>query len=141
MVRNIDGGYTKWTDVRLLKRMIRDSLYRNYDPSKTLAHWAYVRKGELKHIIPYIYAVDAVLNPALPYELPILKTVLANKLPGFDYVNDLRLEGRLDPYIRGARLNTLFDTIIPYENIDDVSEWSPIREFIGGSAYELAHNE
>jgi uridine kinase len=141
MVRSVDGTYTKWTDVRLLKRMIRDSLYRNYDPTRTLAHWAYVRKGELKHIIPYIYAVDAVLNPALPYELPILKAVLTNKLPGFDYVNKLRLEGRLDPYIRGARLNTLFDTIIPYENIDDVSEWSPIREFIGGSAYELAHNE
>lgn len=141
VLRGIDGSYTKWTDVRLAKRMVRDSLFRNHPIDKTLAHWAYVRRGELKHIIPYIYSVDAVLNSGLPYELPILKSVLKNRLPNMDALKALRFEGRLDAYIRGVRLNTLFDTVIAYNNTDDVSDFSPLREFIGGSAYELAHND
>ena len=141
MLRNIDGSYTKWTDVRLARRMIRDSLFRFYDVKRTLEHWAYVRKGELKHIIPYIYSVDMVLNSGLPYELPILKTVLKDKIPSDEYLHDLRRQGRLDAYIRGVRLKALFDTIIAYDKIDEISPYSPIREFIGGSAYDLAHNK
>jgi uridine kinase len=141
MLRTIEGAYTMWSDVRLTKRMIRDSLYRAYDPMRTLEHWVYVRKGELKHIIPYIHSVDAVLNAGLPYELPILKTVLKDKLPRTEHLHKLRLQGRLDAYIRGMRLNALMESVVAWENVDDVSPYSPIREFIGGSAYQLAHNE
>jgi len=141
VLRNTDGSYTKWTDIRLLKRMIRDHLYRNYDPKKTLAHWTYVRKGELKHIIPYIYAVDEVINTGLPYELPVLKTSLQEIFPSLIYIENLRREGRLDPYIRGVRTSTLLDTIIRYDYLEEISPISPIREFIGGSAYEIRHNE
>ncbi len=141
VLRGIDGSYTKWTDVRLAKRMVRDSLFRNHPIDKTLAHWIYVRKGELKHIIPYVYSVDAVLNAGLPYELPILKSVLKDRLPSPEALRKLRYEGRLDAYIRGIRLNTLFDTIIAYNDLDDIDGESPIREFIGGSSYEIAHNE
>ena len=141
MLRSIDGSYTKWTDVRLARRMIRDSLFRYYDVKRTLEHWAYVRKGELKHIIPYIYSVDMVLNSGLPYELPILKTVLKDKMPSDEYLKDLRKQGRLDAYIRGVRLKALFDTIVAFDKLDEVSAYSPIREFIGGSAYDLAHNK
>ncbi len=141
MIRSIDGAYTKWTDMRLAKRMIRDLLYRNYDVSRTLGHWGYVRKGELKHIIPYIYSVDSVLNSGLAYELPILKSILYDKLPNHDYLKSLRLDGRLDAYSRGIRLRTLFDSVIAYDNFDNIPSTSPIREFIGGSSYTIAHNE
>lgn len=141
MLRSSDSAYTMWTDVRLMKRMIRDSRYRNYEVKKSLEHWAYVRKGELKHIIPYIYSVDAVLNSGLPYELPILKKVLMDQMPDREYLKDLRYQNRLDPYIRWVRVLTLLDTVLEYDNIDDVSPYSPIREFIGGSAYTIAHND
>ncbi|MEA3506201.1 MAG: hypothetical protein U9R36_01705 [Elusimicrobiota bacterium] len=75
ILRNIDGIYTRWADIRMLKRMIRDAKYRGYSPKKTLSHWPYVRKGELKHIIPYIFSTDAVVNAGIPYELPVLKKV------------------------------------------------------------------
>ena len=141
MLRSSDSSYTMWTDIRLLKRMIRDSLYRAYEAKKTLEHWFYVRKGELKHIIPYVYSVDAVLNSGLPYELPILKAVLKDKLPDKKYLNELLAQGRLDAYIRGIRLLSLLDTVLEYPQIEDVDRFSPIREFIGGSGYEIAHNE
>lgn len=141
VVRNIDGGYTKWADVRMLKRMIRDSQHRGYGAQHTLAHWPYVRKGELKHIIPYIFSTDAVLNSGLPYELPVLKTVLKEHFPSRDFVEKLREQARLDPYIRGIRVATLLNTVADFPDLALIPSTSPIREFIGGSSYIIPHNE
>ena len=85
--------------------------------------------------------MDAVLNSGLPYELPILKSVLKDKLPDKKYLNELLAQGRLDAYIRGIRLLSLLDTVLEYPQVEDVDRFSPIREFIGGSGYEIAHNE
>lgn len=140
VLRDTNGAYTKWADVRLLKRMIRDHQNRGHCPNFTLSHWAYVRKGELKHIIPYVYAVDAVINTGLPYELPVLKSVVASLMPDKLSVRALADEGRLDAYIRGIRVHALLDTILPYDLIAAIDDRSPLREFIGGSAYLLRHN-
>lgn len=140
--RGVDGTWTRWADVRMMKRMIRDSKHRGYSTDQTLAHWSYVRKGELKHIIPYIFTTDAVVNAGLPYELPVLKCVLKDILPEPAFIRRLREEGRLDPYIRGLRVRSLMDTV------DELTDWenlipktSPIREFVGGSTYIIPHNE
>ena len=47
-----DGHYVRWTDLRLMRRMLRDAAHRSYDPQRTLEHWHYVRSSELRHIIP-----------------------------------------------------------------------------------------
>ncbi|MGM0442365.1 MAG: uridine kinase family protein [Elusimicrobiota bacterium] len=141
ILRNIDGNYTSWSDIRMLKRMMRDAKYRGYSPKKTLGHWPYVRKGELKHIVPYIFATDAVINSGLPYELPVLKKTLETVLPGKDFIMKLRKEGRLDPYVRGIRVHSLLDAIVPLKDLSLVPSHSPIREFIGGSDYVIPHNE
>lgn len=140
IVRNADGSYTKWADVRMLKRMIRDMQYRGYKPHSTLAHWAYVRKGELKHIIPYIFSTDVVINSGLPYELPVLKYVIGENFPSKNFIEKLRMDGRLDAYIRGIRTMTLLDTVIEYKKLSNIPSTSPIREFIGKSSYIIPHN-
>ena len=79
------GRYTRWTDIRLLRRMIRDAKFRAYSPERTLQHWHYVRRSELKHIIPYQASADFQVNGALAYELPFLKLHLfpyLRALPG-----------------------------------------------------------
>ncbi|HLD29472.1 MAG TPA: hypothetical protein VJC03_03955, partial [bacterium] len=141
IVRNIDATYTRWADVRMLKRMIRDVKYRSYSTKKTLAHWPYVRKGELKHIIPYIFTTDAVVNSGMPYELPVLKKALEPLYPEESFIMNLRREGRLDPYIRGIRTRTLLDAVAPLGDFDLIPPTSPLREFIGGSEYIIPHNE
>ncbi len=141
VVRNTNGEYTKWADVRLLKRMIRDSQHRGYPAEHTLAHWPYVRKGELKHIIPYIFSTDAVINSGLPYELPILKATAGKIFPGRDWIEKLRQEGRLDPYIRGMRVSSLLETVAEFPDMNLLPSTSPIREFTGGSSYEIPHND
>lgn len=140
VVRDINGGYTKWADARMLKRMIRDSQHRGYGAEHTLAHWPYVRKGELKHIIPYIFSTDVVLNAGLPYELPALKKIIMPHYPDTETVNRLLEQQRLDPYIRGLRVQALLDTIVEMPDLSIIPETSPIREFIGGSSYMIPHN-
>jgi uridine kinase len=140
VLRDVNGNYTKWSDVRMLKRMIRDSRHRGTSMSETLAHWPYVRKGELKHIIPYIYSTDAVINSGIPYELPVLKSVIGDRYPSSDFIDQLKDDDRLAAYIRGRRTKELLNTVSAMDT-DLVPDDSPLREFIGGANFEIPHND
>lgn len=141
IVRDTDGNPTKWADVRMLKRMIRDSRHRGYSMERTLAHWPYVRKGELKHIIPYIFTTEIVINSGLPYELPVLKQAIGDDYPDENHIDSLREDQRLPAYVRGRRTLGLLETIEPFPDLDLIPPSSPIREFIGGSEYVIPHND
>jgi uridine kinase len=135
-LKDTTGRYTRWTDIRLLRRMIRDQKFRAYDPERTILHWHYVRRSELKHIIPFQSAADYHVNGALPYELPFLKLHLFDFLPPFleRWRHD---EKRFDGYIRARRIHDLLDSITSVENDSIVPATSLLREFIGGSAYDV----
>jgi uridine kinase len=130
------GRYTRWTDIRLLRRMIRDANFRAYSPERTLLHWHYVRRSELKHIIPYQATADFQVNGALAYELPFLKLHLMHYFEPF--LDEWRgNDKRLDGYIRARRI---FDLLASIEDVDDdsmVPDTSLLREFIGGGAYDI----
>ncbi len=89
----------RWADNRLLRRMIRDSWHRNLQPEQTLTHWHYVRRSELRNIIPFIGSVDYLVNSAMPFELPILKARLFKFFPPAmeKFKNDAK---RQDAYVR-----------------------------------------
>ncbi|MEL7626935.1 MAG: ATP cone domain-containing protein [Anaerolineaceae bacterium] len=130
-----NGRYARWTDIRLMRRMLRDASYRAYDPTQTLLHWHYVRSSELRHIIPYVNTVDTVVNSAMPYELPIYKAKLgANFAQWADEYRDDPL--RKDAWERADRVNRMFQEIDSVEDDTFVPEDSVIREFIGGGAYK-----
>src|SRR6478609_551751 len=62
---------TKFTDVRLIRRMLRDARHRNHSPLLTILHWHYVRAGELFSIIPLRGLADHTVNGGFPFDLPI----------------------------------------------------------------------
>ncbi|MBA4387294.1 MAG: response regulator SirA [Verrucomicrobia bacterium] len=130
-----DGTFMRWSDNRLLRRMIRDKDYRNLQPIETLTHWHYVRRSELKNIIPFIKRSDCVVNSALPYELPLLKARLYGYIKKAirRYKDDPR---RLDAHIRVNRVYSLLKPIKSVENDACVPDDSLLREFIGGSRYK-----
>jgi uridine kinase len=134
-LRDDSGCWVRWTDLRLLRRMMRDAAHRNYDPERTLLHWHYVRRGELKHIIPHIGRADVVINGALPYELAILAKPLVHHFPRWieAWSHDPRFA---DPLARARRIRTLLDAILPADDAV-VPPTSVLREFIGGSAYDV----
>ena len=116
--------------------MIRDAKFRGYEPERTILHWHYVRRSELKHIIPHQSRADFHVNGALAYELPFLKHHLFHHLPAFvaDWRHD---EKRLDGYIRARRLHDLLASIEDVEDDSPVPTTSLLREFIGGGAYDI----
>ena len=68
-----DDNRINLTDIRLLRRMVRDNRTRGYSPSHTLANWSEVRNGEEKYICPYQDSADVIFNTFLAYELPVMK--------------------------------------------------------------------
>ena len=125
---NIDRhNYISTTDLRLIRRMIRDNRTRGYDVSKTIDYWQSVRNGEEKYIFPYLDRADVILNTALVYELGVLK-VFAEPI----------LYSVLDtsPYYEEARrLIKFLSSYFPITS-EYVSNNSVLREFIGGSIFE-----
>lgn len=130
-----DGHYVRWTDIRLIRRMLRDASHRAYDPTKTLLHWHYVRASELRNIIPYLNTTDYIVNSAMPYEMPIYKAKLFDEFARWtEMYKDDPL--RADAYERASRVYKLMQSLEPIEDDSIVPENSVIREFIGGSIYE-----
>lgn len=115
------------TDIRLLRRMIRDNRTRGYNPSKTLNSWRSVRDGEEKYVFPYQDNADVIFNSSLAYELAVLKTFAEPLL--FTIKED-------DPeYLTAKRLIELLKFVLPIPS-ETVPQISILREFIGGSYFE-----
>jgi uridine kinase len=130
-----DGRYVRWTDLRLMRRMVRDASYRAYDPERTLEHWHYVRASEMRSIIPYINTTDYIVNSGLPYELPIWRHRLFDHFARWTekYVDDPLRQDALE---RAERVHRLLQAVTPVKDDSTVPPDSLLREFIGGSCYE-----
>ena len=133
-IRPKGGRFVRWTDVRLLRRMVRDKNFRNHSPELTLGHWHYVRRSEMKMIVPYLGSVDFVVNGSLPYELPLLKRHVWTYFPDLVAHYEAQPE-RQDAIIRARRLMDILKQIEPATDADEsaVPGDSLLREFIGGS--------
>jgi uridine kinase len=128
-----DGEYVHWTDIRLMRRMLRDATHRAYDPRQTLEHWHYVRSSEMRHIIPNIVNADAIINSAMPYELPIYAARLKEDFQQWavEYKDNPLKE---DAYVRAERVARLLTSLVQVSDDSPVPTNSVIREFIGGSS-------
>jgi len=132
-MRGPDGRYIRWTDLRLIRRMLRDATHRAYDPRQTLEHWHYVRASEMRSIIPYHRTADYIINSAMPYELALYRTRVFDWFVQFeqDYEGDPL---RKDAYERAKRMRNLLQAVVPVSDDSSVPNDSVLREFIGGSS-------
>ena len=115
------------TDMRLIRRIVRDNRVRGKGVEDTLKGWNKVIEGENKYIFPYIGDIDAILNTAFAYEVGVLKVFAEPLLYGVPmhsiyYEKARRLLGFL---------RTFFAISSEYIEDDNI-----LREFIGGSIYE-----
>ncbi len=138
---------TRFDDVRLLRRMLRDVKHRSHMPLATLLHWHYVRTGELFSIIPLKGLADHVLNGGMPFDLPALKPFFSGTENVWPAKEDLdQYASFLDARIRYARIKKLLDSVegLTLAQVNDLSLIpgdAVVREFIGGSTIEIPHNE
>ncbi len=116
------------TDVRLIRRIVRDAARRGASASKTISIWPSVRRGEEKNIFPYQEDCDVMFNSALIYELAILKQyaepLLFSVGPGEKEYEEARYLLKFLNYFLG----------VSSENIPNNSI---LREFIGGSCFNV----
>ena len=114
-----------WT--RLLRRVVRDELFRGTGVMQTLTMWANIRHGEKSYISPFKYKADLLFDSSMEYEVPVLKNYA---LKAFSEVPD-GIE-RLD------ELRALLPALMEFEEVDPavVPPDSILREFIGGGVYE-----
>jgi len=134
-MRGPGDEYIRWTDLRLIRRMLRDSVHRAYDPQRTLEHWHYVRASELRNIIPYQGTADFIINSAMPYELCLYRARLMQEFKSWDaaYEGDPLRE---DAYTRAHRVAQVLSAVTPIEDDSPIPTDSVLREFIGGSSLE-----
>ncbi len=109
-------------NVRLMRRMVRDSKYRNAEADITFAMWPSVQDGVIRNIIPFKKDADAIFDSFLSYECLIYKKEVLNLLKKCEQKN-LYLDEIEDLRKILSPLTQCEDVIIP--------ENSMLREFIG----------
>lgn len=114
------------TDIRLLRRIVRDNRTRGHNVIDTLKGWNKVRAGEEIYVFPYQDEADYVFNTALIYEIGILKVYVEPLLFGVDIDS---------PYYEEARRLIKFLRMFFPIPSEDVPYDSLLREFIGGSCF------
>lgn len=122
-----DHNYVHSSDIRKLRRIIRDSRTRGKTADVTLKMWKKVKDGENKNIYPFQNEADYVVNSSLIYEVCVLKTYVEPLL--FNVSED-------DPiYPEALRLINFLRNFLPMPS-DLIPPDSVIREFIGGSCFK-----
>jgi len=114
------------TDVRVLRRIVRDNMSRGRDAETTLITWPMVREGEEKYIFPFQEDADVMFNSTLDYEMCVLKNHAEKLLDSIGKDSPVYVEAkRLKIFLSYFR--TAPDELVPGNSI--------IREFIGGSYF------
>ncbi|MDO4719561.1 MAG: nucleoside kinase [Peptostreptococcaceae bacterium] len=113
------------TDLRLIRRMVRDQKHRSYGARKTIGMWQSVRRGEEKNIFPFQEYADRMFNSSMVYELAVLKKYV---LP---LLEDIREDEK--EYREAKRLLKFLQYFAQIHDEGDIPPISLLREFIGGS--------
>lgn len=124
---NIDNhNRISTTDVRKVRRIVRDSLSRGYGAEDTLKMWKSIKNGEKNNIFVYQEQADVTFNSTLVYELGVLKPYALKELNKITEESPVYSEA-----IRLKSFLSFFKTI----DIEEVPKNSLLREFIGGSVF------
>lgn len=115
------------TQLRQLRRMVRDHDTRNTSVEETLSRWDSVRRGEDRWIFPYQESADAILNTTLIYEPAVLKKHI------FPLLSAVRPES---PHYDEVRAIVKFlNYFVEADVEDEIPPTSILREFVGGCSF------
>lgn len=120
-------NHIQTTDVRFLRRMVRDYNHRGYSAQTTLTNWMGMRESEKKYVYPYQREADVIINTSLSYEIGVLKTYAEPLLYSISkdseyYEEAIRILNFLHYFIN------IPSEIVPGKSV--------LREFIGNSYFE-----
>ncbi len=114
------------TDIRRVRRIVRDYLSRGYGAEETLKMWPSIRRGEEKNIFIFQEEADIMFNSTLVYELCVLKKYALEEL------DKIKPDSKV--YLLASRLKAFLGFFKEIDK-DLVPTNSILREFIGGSDF------
>ncbi len=114
------------TEVRLIRRMVRDERFRGTMPEGTFDRWESVRIGEYKNVFKFHEECDVMFNSSLLYEM--------NALRPFAEASLQKISENSPHYATRERLLNLLSFFEPLD-ISMVPFNSILREFIGNGIY------
>ena len=122
-----DHNHIPTSDIRLVRRILRDYRYRGFSAIETIRRCPSVKAGEEKWIFPYQELADATFNSALLYELGVIRDRV---MPILEQVPERAVE-----YAEATRLRKFLMYFRPVPG-DEVPPTSLLREFAGGSSFK-----
>jgi len=124
---NIDNhNPIRVTDIRLLRRIVRDAQFRKTTPEETFKMWPSVRRGEFKWIYPFQEEADFIFNTELTYEIMVMKKYAMPVLQSIaDDSEYFITANRLIKFLKYVKV--IDEKYVPCNSI--------LREFIGGSCF------
>lgn len=124
---NIDNhNWIPTTDIRLLRRIVRDYKYRGFSARETIARCPSVVRGEMKWVYPFQEEADVMFNSALIFEFAVLKRhaePILQEVPKF-----------CEEYTEAHRLLKFLQYFVPIPE-REIPPTSFLREFVGGSSF------
>ena len=119
-----DNNILSTTDNRLIRRLVRDHLFRKHSALDTIRMWPSVRQGEERWIFPFQDEADVSFNTALDYEIAVLRPFVEPLLSEIkphnpEYATARRLQEVL------GNFHPISPSAVPGDSI--------LREYIGGS--------
>ena len=117
----------KGTWMRLMRRTVRDFLFRGTQAQATLKNWANVRRGEKLYISPFKDKADLQFDSSFPYEVPVLNNTATELFTGMP-----------EDTPRYQELRSILPAFEMFEDVspDLLADDSLLREFIGGGKYK-----
>ena len=124
-----DGALLRPRQVRLMRRLCRDHLFRRRSYRDIFAMFESVSRGEERYIFPYKHRADMDVDTFMAYEVPVYRVAL------FDELSAALETGEMDGYPDCGEIMRFFRELSPI-NAKVIPGDSLIREFIGGSVLE-----
>ncbi len=121
-VMNGDKVFLTKRDIRFVRRMVRDYLFRNSKVDFTFFLWNGVRKGEDRYLFPFSHLADIRIDSFHSYEMCVLKRTALSLLAHIE---------ENSPYFAPAQ--SLCEKLSQFVSIEEsrMPESSLLREFVG----------
>lgn len=109
-------------EIRLMRRMTRDELFRGWETEKTFAQWKSVLSGEKIYIEPYIDSAEIKVDSSMDFEPAVFVDILSGMLDKID---------EKSPFFGDAK--DFLEKLSAFEKIspDFLPKDSLLREFVG----------
>lgn len=125
-LKNEEGELLHPSKIRLMRRLVRDKLFRGREASKTLDFFKWVERGEKRFIMPYKESAMYDIDTFISYEPAVYKPFVLGEL--------LAVKNTYPDYEEYADLEEFLEEIDDLDR-ESVPLNSLVREFVGGSNY------